>query len=333
MQPQTSLYSRCSIYSSSATGDWMIELRDLSYSYPDGTPALRGINMKVERGERVAVIGPNGAGKSTLFLHLNGILKPAAGEVIINGERVDYSKDELIKIRQKVGIVFQNPDDQLFSPTVREDVAFGPMNLGLPEDEIEERVAESLEKVGMSGYENRAPHHLSGGEKKRVAIAGILAMKPEIMVLDEPTTGLDPGTADGIIRILLELSREGITVMISSHDVEIISQFAERVFVLNNGELIAEGTPLEIFMDAELIRRASLRLPRTADLLNRLRMAGFEVDVKLTVEETYHELLHLLGGDAYHRLLHFLGEEKQHRLIHLLGEKKYHELLHTLKEQ
>jgi cobalt/nickel transport system ATP-binding protein len=309
----------------------MIELRGLSYSYPDGTPALRGINMKIDKGERVAVIGPNGAGKSTLFLHLNGILRPTAGEVIIDGKKMEYSRD-LIKIRQKVGIVFQNPDDQLFSPTVREDVAFGPMNLGLPMDEVEERVRDALQKVGITGYENRAPHHLSGGEKKRVAIAGILAMKPEIMVLDEPTTGLDPETADGIIRILLELSMEGITVIISSHDVEIISQFAERVFVLNNGKLIAEGTPREIFRDAELISRASLRLPRTADLMNRLRMAGFEVDVKLTVEETYHELLHLLGGDAYHLLLHFLREEKQHRLIHILGEEKYHQLLHALKE-
>lgn len=309
----------------------MIELRGLSYSYPDGTPALRGINMKIDKGERVAVIGPNGAGKSTLFLHLNGILRPTAGEVIIDGKKMEYSRD-LIKIRQKVGIVFQNPDDQLFSPTVREDVAFGPMNLGLPMDEVEERVRDALQKVGITGYENRAPHHLSGGEKKRVAIAGILAMKPEIMVLDEPTTGLDPETADGIIRILLELSMEGITVIISSHDVEIISQFAERVFVLNKGKLIAEGTPREIFRDAELISRASLRLPRTADLMNRLRMAGFEVDVKLTVEETYHELLHLLGGDAYHLLLHFLREEKQHRLIHILGEEKYHQLLHALKE-
>ncbi|MCQ8904740.1 MAG: ATP-binding cassette domain-containing protein [Methanothermobacter sp.] len=309
----------------------MIELRGLSYSYPDGTPALRGINMKIDKGERVAVIGPNGAGKSTLFLHLNGILRPTTGEVIIDGKKMEYSRD-LIKIRQKVGIVFQNPDDQLFSPTVREDVAFGPMNLGLPMDEVEERVRDALQKVGITGYENRAPHHLSGGEKKRVAIAGILAMKPEIMVLDEPTTGLDPETADGIIRILLELSMEGITVIISSHDVEIINQFAERVFVLNNGKLIAEGTPREIFRDAELISRASLRLPRTADLMNRLRMAGFEVDVKLTVEETYHELLHLLGGDAYHLLLHFLREEKQHRLIHILGEEKYHQLLHALKE-
>ncbi|MBE2899742.1 ATP-binding protein [Methanothermobacter thermautotrophicus] len=309
----------------------MIELRGLSYSYPDGTPALRGINMKIDKGERVAVIGPNGAGKSTLFLHLNGILRPTTGEVIIDGKKMEYSRD-LIKIRQKVGIVFQNPDDQLFSPTVREDVAFGPMNLGLPMDEVEERVRDALQKVGITGYENRAPHHLSGGEKKRVAIAGILAMKPEIMVLDEPTTGLDPETADGIIRILLELSMEGITVIISSHDVEIISQFAERVFVLNNGKLIAEGTPREIFRDAELISRASLGLPRTADLMNRLRMAGFEVDVKLTVEETYHELLHLLGGDAYHLLLHFLREEKQHRLIHILGEEKYHQLLHALKE-
>ncbi|MGB9837868.1 ATP-binding cassette domain-containing protein [Methanothermobacter sp.] len=310
----------------------MIQVKNLSYTYPDGTTALRNINMEIGRGARVAVIGPNGAGKSTLFLHLNGILRPSAGEIIIDGDKINYSKSELIRIRQKVGIVFQNPDDQLFSPTVRDDVAFGPMNLGLREDEVEERVRESLERVGMAGYEERAPHHLSGGEKKRVAIAGILAMKPEIMVLDEPTTGLDPETADGIIDILLELSSEGITVIISSHDVEILSQFAERIFVLNSGELIAEGAPEEIFGKPEIIRKASLRLPRTADLMNRLKMAGFDVDVKLTVDEAYHELIHLLGADAYHRLLHFLGEKRQHKLIHLLGDEKYHELLHVLRE-
>ncbi|MCG2827635.1 ATP-binding cassette domain-containing protein [Methanothermobacter sp. K4] len=311
----------------------MIQVKNLSYTYPDGTTALRNINMEIGRGERVAVIGPNGAGKSTLFLHLNGILEPSAGEIIIDGEKINYSKSELIGIRQKVGIVFQNPDDQLFAPTVKDDVAFGPTNLGLSEEEVEERVRESLERVGMSGYEKRAPHHLSGGEKKRVAIAGILAMKPEIMVLDEPTTGLDPETADGIIEILLELSREGITVIISSHDVEILSQFAERIFVLNSGELIADGTPGEIFGEPEIIRRASLRLPRTAELMNRLKMAGFDVDVKLTVDEAYHELLHLLGADAYHRLLHFLGEKRQHKLMHLLGDEKYHELLHVLREE
>ncbi|QHN08343.1 ATP-binding cassette domain-containing protein [Methanothermobacter sp. THM-2] len=311
----------------------MIQVQNLSYTYPDGTQALKNINLEILDGERVAVIGPNGAGKSTLFLHFNGILEPSSGEILIDGNKIRYSKDELMKVRQKVGIVFQNPDDQLFSATVGEDVAFGPVNLGLDDNEVEKRVRESLEKVGMLGYEGRSPHHLSGGEKKRVAIAGILAMRPEIMVLDEPTTGLDPQTADGIIDILLDLSRDGITIIISSHDVEVISQFAERIFVLNHGELIADGTPEEIFSDPEIIKKASLRLPRTADLMNRLRQAGFDVDVKLTVEEAYHELLHILGADAYHKLLHFLGENRQHRLIHLLGEDKYHELLHILREE
>ncbi|MDI6841444.1 MAG: ATP-binding cassette domain-containing protein [Methanothermobacter wolfeii] len=279
------------------------------------------------------MIGPNGAGKSTLLLHLNGILKPKEGSILIDGAEIDYSKDGLMKLRQRVGIVFQNPDDQLFSPTVFEDMAFGPVNLGLDDDEVERRVRGSLERVGMGGYGDRPPHHLSGGEKKKIAIAGILAMKPEIMVLDEPTAGLDPQAADDIIDTLLELGRDGITVIISSHDVEIISQFAERIIVLNDGRLIADGGSEEIFSRPEIIRRANLKLPKTADLMNRLRNAGFRVDVKLTVEDAYHELLHTLGEKKYHELLHVLGEERQHELIHLLGEEKYHELLHVLGEE
>lgn len=171
----------------------IIEAVDITYTYPDGTEALRGINFHAEKGEMIALLGPNGAGKSTLFLHFNGILRPTSGKVVVDGEEIDYSKSGLSRVRQKVGIVFQNPDDQLFAPRVAEDVAFGPLNMGLPEDEVERRVRESLERVGMAGYEDRPPHHLSGGEKKRVAIACILAMEPEIMVLDEPTSGLDPG--------------------------------------------------------------------------------------------------------------------------------------------
>ena len=168
----------------------VIETKDITYEYPDGTKALETVNFMAEEGKIVALLGPNGAGKSTLFLHFNGILRPSSGTVVIDGENINYNKKELMKIRQKVGIVFQNPDDQLFAPTVVEDVAFGPMNMGLPKDEVESRVKEALSRVGMEGFEKKPPHHLSGGQKKRVAIAGILAMKPKIMVLDEPTSGL-----------------------------------------------------------------------------------------------------------------------------------------------
>ena len=167
----------------------MLEVNNLKYSYNDDYQALKGVNLKIERGEMVAILGKNGAGKSTLFLHLNGIYEPDEGKVFIDGEELKYDKKSLLKFRQKVGIVFQNPDDQIFAPTVEEDVAFGPLNLGLSMEEVQNRVEEALIRVGMNGYEKSAPHHLSGGQKKRVAIAGILAMKPEIMVLDEPTAG------------------------------------------------------------------------------------------------------------------------------------------------
>ena len=192
----------------------ILEAKDIIYNYPDGTNALRGINLKLEEGKMMSLLGPNGAGKSTLFLHFNGIIEPTSGEILIEGEPLKYDKKSLMEARTKVGIVFQNPDDQLFAPTVMEDVAFGPMNMGLPEEEVIKRVKESLEKVGMAGFDTKAPHHLSGGQKKRIAIAGILAMKPKIMVLDEPTSGLDPkGASD--IRCTSQTWRIGIEIKIN----------------------------------------------------------------------------------------------------------------------
>ncbi|MEJ8543545.1 ATP-binding cassette domain-containing protein [Methanothermobacter wolfeii] len=249
----------------------IIEAVDITYTYPDGTEALRGINFHAEKGEMIALLGPNGAGKSTLFLHFNGILRPTSGKVVVDGEEIDYSKSGLSRVRQKVGIVFQNPDDQLFAPRVAEDVAFGPLNMGLPEDEVERRVRESLERVGMAGYEDRPPHHLSGGEKKRVAIACILAMEPEIMVLDEPTSGLDPRGASQILRLLHELNDAGMTIIISTHDVDMTPLYADRVYVISNGEIISEGTPHSVFSDIETVRGADLRLPRIAHLIEILQ--------------------------------------------------------------
>jgi len=274
-----------------------IQLENLNFIYPDGTHALKDINMKIKKGERVAVIGSNGAGKSTLFLHFNGILRPSSGILKIDGEPISYQKKDLINIRQKVGLVFQNPDDQLFSPTVKEDVAFGPMNLGLPREEVEMRVKDSLGVVGMQGYDKKPPHHLSGGEKKRVAIAGILAMKPEIMVLDEPTTGLDPLGGDMIMNILYKLNHEKMTIIIASHDVELVTLFANNIYVLHDGVIIGEGSPEEVFTNLKLLRKAHLKPPRAADLLYRLKNDGIPVEIKLTVKEAHHELLRLLGED------------------------------------
>ena len=157
----------------------ILEVKDLYYNYPDGTQAIKGIDFAVEKGQMISILGPNGAGKSTFFLHFNGIIEPTSGEIIIEGKKLEYDKKSLLEARAKVGVVFQNPDDQLFAPTVFEDVAFGPMNMGLPEEEVKQRVEEALEVVGMSEYAHKAPHHLSGGQKKRVAIAGILSMKPK----------------------------------------------------------------------------------------------------------------------------------------------------------
>lgn len=312
----------------------IIKTEDMSFTYPDGTSALYNINIEIFEGERVAIIGPNGAGKSTLFSHFNGILRPTSGLIKIDGEPASYKKDDLIKIRQKVGMVFQNPDDQLFSPTVEEDVAFGPMNLGLTDDEVEKRVEESLSAVGMLKDREKPPHHLSGGQKKLVAIAGILAMQPEIMVLDEPTTGLDPRGVKQVMEILKHLNQEyNMSIIISSHDVEMVTEFANKIFVLHEGKVIKNGTPKDIFNDLETIEKAHLKLPKAAALLYHLKNNGMSCEVKLTVEEAYHEILHAVGVDTYHHLLHLVNDKYQHKLLHALGEEKYHEMLHILEEE
>lgn len=312
----------------------IIKTENMSFTYPDGTSALNNINLEIFEGEKAAIIGSNGAGKSTLFSHFNGILRPTSGLIKIDGKPASYKKDDLMRIRQKVGMVFQNPDDQLFSPTVEEDVAFGPMNLGLLDDEVEKRVEESLSAVGMLEEREKPPHHLSGGQKKRVAIAGILAMQPEIMVLDEPTTGLDPKGVEPVIDILYKLNREqNMSIIISSHDVEMVTEFANKIFVLHDGRIIQQGTPAEIFNDPETIKKAHLKLPKAAALLHLLKNNGMKVGVKFTVEEAYHEILHSVGVETYHNILHMAHETCQHKLLHALGEKKYHEMLHILEEE
>lgn len=269
-----------------------LETKDLSFTYPDKTQALKNVNIQIKKGEKIAIMGPNGAGKSTLFSHFNGLSEPTSGHVEIDGEKIVFERDELLKVRQKVGIVFQDPNDQLFAPTVKEDVAFGPMNLGLEYEEVERRIRESLEMVGMSGFEDKTPHHLSGGQQKRVAIAGIVAMRPEIMILDEPTAGLDPEGVDKVLDILNKLNEEGISIVISSHDIEMVNEFADRIFVLYNGEIIAQGNKHQIFSDRELLKKAHLKAPVTTEILYKLKENGMDVDTeKLSIEETVQEIL------------------------------------------
>lgn len=275
----------------------MLEVKNVKYAYNSDYQALKGVSLKVEKGEMVALLGKNGAGKSTLFLQLNGIYEPDEGEVFIDGEKLKYDKKSLLKFRQKVGIVFQNPDDQIFAPTVEEDVAFGPLNLGLPMEEVQDRVEYALARVGMSGFEKKAPHHLSGGQKKRVAIAGIIAMKPEIIVLDEPTAGLDPQGVVDLSKLLNELNEEGITIIISTHEVDLVPNYADRVFVLVDGLLIAEGTPKEIFSKPEILKQAHLKVPIVTELFQNLEAEGIDMqgDYPLTIDEAKEKFLKLLN--------------------------------------
>lgn len=272
----------------------IIELKDISYFYASSkTKALDSVSLKIYPGEKIAILGANGAGKSTLFRHLNGILRPSSGQVLINGQEI--TRKNIKQVRQTVGMVFQNPDDQILAPTVEQDVAFGPMNMGLPEEEVERRVAEALELVHMSGFEERSPHHLSGGQKKLVAIAGILAMRPKVVVLDEPTAGLDPLTASQVINMIEEMNLQlGITVILSTHDVDIVPSFAERVYVIHDGRIGAEGTPEEIFSKCDLLRNAHLRMPRIAEVFRLLQESGVDAGIQITPSEARDEILRLL---------------------------------------
>ena len=246
-----------------------VNVTDLFYTYPDGTEALKGVNFKVMEGERVAVIGSNGSGKSTLFYHLNGLFSPTKGTVLINEEEI--TKTNLDKIRMTVGLVFQDPDDQLFAPTVWEDVAFGPRNMGLSKREVAERVNSALNMLHIADLKDKRPDNLSGGQKRLVSIAGVLAMNPEIIVLDEPTSNLDPCTSSAVMHLLVDLSRRmNIALIIATHDVDAVPQYADRIYVMHEGRFVAEGTPEAVFSNASVIRESHLRLPRIARLMEIL---------------------------------------------------------------
>ncbi len=232
----------------------ILQVRDLNFAYPDGHVALRGVSMNLCEGDKTALVGPNGAGKSTLMLHLNGILE-GRGEIAVGGLRL--TRDNLPVIRSMVGLVFQNPDDQLFSPTVFEDVAFGPLHMGLPEDEVRARVAAALEAVRMSAYADRLSHHLSVGEKKRIAIATVLSMQPSILVLDEPSAGLDPRARRTLIHLLHELP---ITMLVSTHDMALVKELFPRTIVMDEGQIVADGPTAEILDDQEFLEAHGLRV-------------------------------------------------------------------------
>jgi cobalt/nickel transport system ATP-binding protein len=233
----------------------ILQVNNLSFSYPDGHVALRNVHLNLCEGEKVALVGPNGAGKSTLMLHLNGILGKNA-DITISGLSLD-SKN-LPSIRALVGLVFQNPDDQLFSPTVFDDIAFGPLHMGLPEDQVYQRVEEALAAVGMEGFGDRLSHHLSVGQKKRIAIATVLSMRPQILVLDEPSAGLDPRARRSLINLLQDLT---ITQLVSTHDLRMAQELFPRMIIMDDGQIVADGSTIELLENEALLEEHGLERP------------------------------------------------------------------------
>ena len=275
----------------------MIECRGVSFSYDGAVPALDGVDLNIEDGEFFCILGGNGSGKSTFAKHLNALLQPDAGTVRING--MDASDPELVyDIRSTAGMVFQNPDDQLVATLVEDDVAFGPENLGVPSAQIAQRVREALKGVGLVGFERHETHALSGGQKQRVALAGVLAMEPEVLVLDEPMAGLDPAARSDFLELIDRLHREGLTVVMVSHSMDDLANCCDRIVVMNEGAVFAEGTPVQVFAHADELKSIGLGVPAA----QRMALALAEAGVPLrrgglyTVESLADELVDLLIG-------------------------------------
>ncbi len=268
----------------------IVEIENLIFEYAANEEdhqelkkAIDNISFAIEKGTFTAIIGKNGSGKSTLAKNLNGLLIPSSGRILIAG--LDTRDDELVwQIRQTAGMVFQNPDNQLVSSIVEDDIAFGPENLGIAPHEIRERVDDSIAAVGMSKFLHDAPHHLSGGQKQRIAIAGVLAMKPDCIIFDEPTAMLDPQGRNDVMKIIKELSKEGITIILITHFMEEAAE-ADRVIIMNEGKILLDGRPSVVFKQEETLKNANMELPMAVDMAKRLRRRGIEVPDFVTTEE------------------------------------------------
>ncbi len=273
-----------------------VEVKDLTHTYNKGTfqemTAIQGINLTIPDGQFVGLIGPTGSGKSTLIQHFNGLLKPTSGQVLVDGKDVWGKELKLKELRRKVGLVFQYPEQQVFEETVAQDIAFGPKNLGLSDREVKERVEKARELVGLSDeVMGRSPFELSGGQLRRVAIAGVVAMNPEVLILDEPAAGLDPRGRDEILGNVRKMHSTGMTVVLVSHNMEDVSRLCERILVLEGGRLIADGTPKEVFTQVELLLGAGLRPPEVVLLMRGLKEKGWNVsEAVLSPGEAYEEI-------------------------------------------
>lgn len=279
-----------------------IKIENLTYVYMPKTPfekkALDNVSLEIEDGEFLAVIGHTGSGKSTLIQHLNGLLKPASGKIYVDGTDITDKDTKLVDIRKKVGLVFQYPEYQLFEETIAKDIAYGPSNLGLNEDEILKRVKKSMEMVGLNyeEYKDISPFELSGGQKRRVAIAGVIAMEPKVLILDEPTAGLDPAGRDDILeQIKLLHEKYNMTIILVSHSMEDVGKLAEKIIVMNDGHIELQGKPKEVFREIDTLERIGLAVPQVTYLMRELKRKGFNVSEDIfTVEKAKSELLNIL---------------------------------------
>lgn len=277
-------------------GEVLFELKQLTYVYPDGTAALKNISLSIRKGKKIALLGNNGAGKSTLFLHLNGILKPASGTILLEGSPIQYDRKSLLALRKKVGIVFQDPDSQLFSGNVIQDISFGPMNLGWSKEKVNKQTAMAMKQMDLTDLQHKPIHFLSLGQKKRVSFAGILAMEPEVFIFDEPTAGLDPYYSKQIKQVLDTIHQAEKTILLSTHDVHFAYEWADEIIVVSGGELLYQGDPVSLFHQEDIIVNAHLEKPwvfETAQVLQKkqyLQASGFMPRTKEKLFELFHSL-------------------------------------------
>ena len=272
---------------------YILECKNLSFKYPDGTLALRDVTIKLKKGKKIAFLGVNGSGKSTLFLNFNGILKPSGGTIYYGGEEIKYNGKYLKQLRKNIGIVFQDPENQLFSANVYQEVSFGAMNLKLPEEEVRIRVDKALNDTGMYSFKDKAVHFLSYGQKKRVSISDILVMEPEVIILDEPTSSLDPKHSSQVVEMLDELNSKGMTVILSTHDVDLAYQWADYIFIMKDGALVKEGAPEEIFQDSEFLQQCYLKKPTILTIYEELVGLG-KIEQDKVVPRGLAELISIL---------------------------------------
>ena len=270
----------------------IVSVVDVKFNYPAGVSALKGVSLEITQGERLALLGPNGSGKSTLILLIAGLLMPTAGEIRVFGEKT--TSKNFHNLRSRIGIVFQDPDDQLFTPSVIEDVEYGPKNLKLPPEDVKARSSHVLDKMGISHLKDRPPHRLSFGEKKKVSLATALVLKPELLILDEPTANLDLVSRRGLIDTLNELSRGGTTIVVSTHDAEAIPELADRIVVISRGEKLCEGKTSEVLQDKRMLEASGLEPPTIVDLFGELKAQGFIGEVPLTASQGKEALMKLL---------------------------------------